>query len=182
MSNSPLTAYTRLSPNHSGKRTHAIDRISPHCVAGQLTAEGICACFVSPSRQASCNYGIGRDGKIAICVDEGNRSWCTSSAENDQRAVTIEVASEASEPYEITPAAYESLIALMTDICRRHGKRKILWIADKKRALAYNPAPGEMLITVHRWFAHKSCPGTFIFERLPAIADEVNRRLGATRQ
>ena len=92
--NSSLVSYTKLSPNHSGQRTHSIDRITPHCVVGQLTAESICGCFTSPSREASCNYGIGKDGKIALCVEEKNRSWCSSSSANDQRAVTIECASD----------------------------------------------------------------------------------------
>ena len=43
--NSPLVVYTKLSPNHSGQRTHSIDRITPHCVVGQLSAESICGCF-----------------------------------------------------------------------------------------------------------------------------------------
>lgn len=88
MSNSRLVAYTKLSPNHSGRRTHSIDRITPHCVVGQLSAESICACFPA-GRDASCNYGIGTDGRIALCVEEKNRSWCSSSNANDQRAVTI---------------------------------------------------------------------------------------------
>jgi hypothetical protein len=83
MSNSSLVSYTKLSPNHSGKRTHSIDRISPHCVVGQLSAESIAGCFTDSSRQASCNYGIGFDGRVCLVVDEANRSWCTSSAAND---------------------------------------------------------------------------------------------------
>ena len=86
-----MVSYTRLSPNHSGQRTHSIDRITPHCVVGQLSAESICGCFTSPPRQASCNYGIGMDGKVSLCVEEKNRSWCSSSNANDQRAVTIDV-------------------------------------------------------------------------------------------
>ena len=79
--NSSLVSYTKLSPNHSGHRTHSIDRITPHCVVGQLSCESICGCFASPSRQASCNYGIGKDGRISLCVEEKNRSWCSSSNE-----------------------------------------------------------------------------------------------------
>lgn len=37
--NSSLISYTQLSPNHSGQRTHSIDRITPHCVVGQLSAK-----------------------------------------------------------------------------------------------------------------------------------------------
>ena len=94
MSNSSLISYTKLSPNHSGKRTKKIDTVTIHCMAGQLSVESCGALFAKSSRQASSNYGIGPDGRIALYVDEGNRSWCTSSNANDQRAVTIEVASE----------------------------------------------------------------------------------------
>ena len=99
--NSPLVTYTRLSPNHSGLRTHAIDRITIHCVVGQLTVEELGEIFVPVARQASSNYGVGRDGRIAMYVEEKNRSWCSSSAENDQRAVTIEVASDTEHPYAV---------------------------------------------------------------------------------
>ncbi len=102
--NSPLVVYTKLSPNHSGQRTHSIDRITPHCVVGQLSAESICGCFTSTSRQASCNYGIGTDGRVSLCVEEKNRSWCSSSNANDQRAVTIECASDMNEPYAMNSA------------------------------------------------------------------------------
>ena len=104
--NSPLVVYTKLSPNHSGQRTHSIDRITPHCVVGQLSAESICGCFTSPTRQASCNYGIGTDGRVSLCVEEKNRSWCSSSNSNDQRAVTIECASDMNEPYAMNSAVY----------------------------------------------------------------------------
>ena len=73
MANSPLVTYTGLSPNHSGKRTHTIDRITPHAVVGQLSVERICDCFKDSSRQASCHYCIGADGRIGLCVDEQNR-------------------------------------------------------------------------------------------------------------
>ena len=157
-SNSPLVCYTGLSPNHSGQRTHSIDRITPHCVVGQLSCETICACFPQ-GRNASCNYGIGSDGRISLCVEEKNRSWCSSSNANDQRAVTIECASDKTEPYAMTDAVYQSLIKLCVDICKRNGKTKLLWFGDKDKSLNYEPASDEMVITVHRWFANKSCPG-----------------------
>ena len=148
--NSSLVAYTKLSPNHSGQRTHGIDRITPHCVVGQLSCESICGCFTSPSREASCNYGIGTDGRISLCVEEKNRSWCSSSSANDQRAITIECASDRTEPYAMNGNVYASLINLCTDICRRYDKKKLLWFADKNKSLNYNPAPDEMVLTVHR--------------------------------
>ena len=176
--NSSLASYTKLSPNHSGQRTHSIDRITPHCMVGQLTCESICGCFTSPSRQASCNYGIGTDGHISLCVEEKNRSWCSSSNANDQRSITIECASDMSEPYAMNDKVYASLISLCTDICKRNGKKKLLWFGDKDRTLNYAPKPNEMVITVHRWFANKSCPGNWLYARLGDLATKVTANLG----
>ena len=178
--NSPLVVYTRLSPNHSGQRTHSIDRITPHCVVGQLSAESICGCFTSTSRQASCNYGIGTDGRVSLCVEEKNRSWCSSSNANDQRAVTIECASDKSEPYAMNSAVYNSLIKLCIDICQRNGKKKLLWMEDKNKTLDYAPAADEMVLTVHRWFANKSCPGNWLYARLGDLAAKVTAALGGS--
>ena len=178
--NSSLVAYTKLSPNHSGQRTHSIDRITPHCVVGQATAERICECFISPDRQASCNYGIGTDGRVSLCVEEKNRSWCSSSRENDQRAITIECASDTSAPYAMNSKVYESLVKLCTDICQRNGKKKLLWLADKTKTLNYAPKADEMVLTVHRWFANKSCPGDWMYARMGDLATKVTAALGGT--
>ena len=180
--NSSMVSYTRLSPNHSGQRTHSIDRITPHCVVGQLSAESICGCFTSPSRQASCNYGIGTDGKVSLCVEEKNRSWCSSSNANDQRAVTIECASDKTEPYVMNSRVYDSLIKLCTDVCRRNGKKKLLWLGDRNKTLNYTPKPDEMVLTVHRWFANKSCPGDWLYARLGDLAAKVTAALGSSSE
>lgn len=179
--NSPLVVYTGLSPNHSGQRTHSIDRITPHCVVGQLSAETICACFPA-GREASCNYGIGTDGRVSLCVEEKNRSWCSSSSANDQRAVTIECASDKTEPYAMNSAVYESLIKLCTDICKRNGKKKLLWFGDKEKSLNYAPKSDEMVLTVHRWFANKSCPGNWLYARLGDLAAKVTAALASSQQ
>lgn len=177
--NSPLVAYTKLSPNHSGQRTHSIDCITPHCVVGQLSAESICGCFTSKSKQASCNYGIGYDGRVSLCVEEKNRSWCSSSKANDQRAVTIECASDRKEPYAFNDKVYQSLIRLCADICKRNGKTKLLWLGSRDKTLSYQPKPDEMVLTVHRWFAKKSCPGDWLYSRLGDLAEKVNAALKA---
>ena len=176
MSNSPLVVYTKLSPNHSGQRTHSIDRITPHCVVGQLSCESIAGCFTAGS-EASCNYGIGTDGRISMIVEEKNRSWCSSSNANDQRSVTIECASDMSEPYAMNMKVYASLVKLCVDICKRNGKKKLLWFADKNKSLNYAPKADEMIITVHRWFANKSCPGNWLYARLGDLASEVTKQL-----
>ena len=177
MSNSPLVTYTKLSPNHSGQRTHSIDRITPHCVVLECSVETLGSIFLPTSRQASCNYGIGADGRVGMFVEEKNRSWCSSSASNDQRAVTIECASDATEPYAMQDAVYQSLIKLCVDICKRGGKTKLLWLGDKAKTLSYSPAPDEMVLTVHRWFANKSCPGDWLYSRLGALAETVTEHL-----
>ena len=178
--NSPMVAYTKLSPNHSGQRTHCIDRITPHCVVGQCTAEGLGEWFEKTSTQASSNYGIDKNGRVGMYVEEKNRSWCTSSNANDQRAVTIECASGTTEPYEMYDVVYQTLIKLCTDICKRNGKKKLLWLKDKDKTLNYTPAADEMIITVHRWFANKSCPGEWLFSRLGDLANKVTAALGET--
>ena len=180
--NSGMVDYTRLSPNHSGQRTHAIDRISPHCVVGQCTAEGLGDWFAKSSTQASSNYGIDRNGRVGLYVEEKNRSWCTSSNANDQRAVTIECARDTKEPYTMNSSVYATLIKLCTDICRRNGKTKLLWLEDKHKSLAYDPAADEMVITVHRWFANKSCPGNWLYSRLGDLASKVTAALGSTTE
>lgn len=175
--NSSLVAYTKLSPNHSGQRTMKIDRITPHCVVGQCTAEGLGDWFYKSSTQASSNYGIDKDGRVGLYVEEKNRSWCTSSNENDQRAVTIECASGKMEPYAMNEVVYDRLIDLCVDICQRNGKKKLLWFGDKQKSLSYQPKEDEMLITVHRWFANKSCPGNWLHARLGDLAAKVTARL-----
>ena len=178
-SNSSLVAYTLLSPNHSGLRTERIDRISPHCVVGQCTAEGLGDWFHKSSTKASSNYGIDKNGRIGLYVEEKNRSWCTSSNANDQRAVTIECASDKEEPYAMHQVVYDRLVDLCEDICRRNGKKKLLWFGDKNKSLNYQPKADEMLITVHRWFANKSCPGDWLYARLGDLAAKVTSRLGS---
>ena len=176
--NSPLVVYTKLSPNQSGTRTHAIDRITPHCVVGQCSAESLGALFADPNRQASSNYGVDKDGRVGMYCPESNRSWCTSNRDNDQRAITVECASDTKHPYTMYDAVYAALVELCTDVCRRNGKTKLLWFGDKEKSLAYEPAADEMLITVHRWFANKSCPGDWLYSRLGDLASSVTTALG----
>lgn len=178
MSNSKYVNYTKLSPNHSGRRTHSIDRITPHCVVGQCSVETLGRIFQNTACDASCNYGIGYDGRVLLCVDEGNRSWCSSSNANDQRAVTIECASDSYAPYAMNSTVYSKLVALCTDICRRNGKKKLIWFGSESKTLNYTPKSDEMIITVHRWFANKSCPGDWLYNRLGDLASTVTKNLG----
>lgn len=185
MNNSNLVSYTKLSPFNSGKRTHSIDRITPHCVVGQCAIETLGTLFSQSGRNASSNYGIGADGRIGMFVEEDSVSWCSGGTllketiPNDQRAVTIECASDLTSPWAFKPIVYEKLIELCIDICKRNGKTKLLWIPDRTTALAYQPKSDEMLLTVHRWFANKACPGDWLMERMDDLAEKVTSALSS---
>ena len=177
MSNSSLVSYTKISPNRTSPRNHKIDTISIHCAVGQFTAKEILnlSHFVKhdPQRGASCNYAVGCDGSIGLGVEEKDRSWCTSSRSNDNRAITIEVASGMKHPYEVTDKAYKALIDLLVDICKRNKIKELKWKADKSLI----GQPDKQNMTVHRWFAAKDCPGEYLYERHGQIAKEVNKKL-----
>lgn len=171
--NSPLVSYTQISPNKTSPRNHEIDTITIHCVVGQCSVERLGEIFAPESRKASSNYGIGSDGRIGMYVEEKDRSWCSSNRANDNRAITIECASDTEHPYAINDAVYKSLIDLCADICKRNNIKELKWKADKSLI----GQPDKQNMTVHRWFANKSCPGDYIYSRLGQIADEVNERL-----
>ena len=192
--NSSLATVKMISPNRTPDRNHAIDTITIHCFVGQVTAKRGCEVFQPSSKGASCNYVVGYDGSIGLCVEEKDRSWCTggykkvnganvpirvngiSGSSNDYQAVTIEVACDAANPYAITEKAMAALIELCADICRRNGIKKLLWSGDKN--LVGNPS--KQNLTVHRWFANKACPGDYIYQRLGDIATKVNAKLGSS--
>ncbi len=189
-SNSPLATVTMISPNRTPNRNHSIDTITIHCFVGQVTAKRGCEVFQPSSKQASCNYVVGYDGSIGLCVEEKDRSWCTggydkngnpirvngiSGKSNDYQAVTIEVACESKHPYAITEKAMATLIELCADICRRNGIKQLLWFGNKDLV----GQPSKQNMTVHRWFANKACPGDYIYQRLGDIAAKVNAKLGA---
>lgn len=170
---SPLTDKIRESGDNSGNRWYSITRITPHCWVGQVSVENGLDYFATTSRQVSSNYIIGSDGRVGGCVREEWRAWTSSSRDNDNRAVTIECASDASSPYAFRPAVYDKLIKLCADICQRYGKKKLIWISDKDTALDYDPDDDEMLLTVHRWFADTDCPGSWLMSRMGDLADQV---------
>lgn len=178
--NSSLVEYTKLSPSNSGRRHHAVDRITPHCVVGQVSAESLGDWFEKESTQASSNYGIDKDGRVGMYVEEANRAWTTSSEANDTRAITIECASDIEAPNAFRPAVYARLIDLCVDICERYGKKKLIWIPDRGKALSYQQKEDEMLLTVHRWFSNTSCPGEWLMARMDDLATQVTARLSGS--
>lgn len=177
MSNSKLISYTKISPNRTSPRNHKIDTVTIHCVVGQCSVETLGNIFAPTSRQASCNYGIGADGRIGMYCEEKDRSWCSSNAANDNRAITIEVASDTKHPYAVNAKAYAALIDLLVDICKRNGIPRLVWSTSKADRVNHKNGCN---MTVHRDYANKSCPGEYLYSRHAQIASEVNKRLGST--
>ena len=195
--NSPLVTYTKLTKNKTSSRKHTIDTITIHCICAQWTAKQGCDYFyeqgvlynqfyIDPStgekkrkgRACSSNYVVGKDGSIGLCVEEKNRSWCTSSASNDHRAVTIEVASDTKHPYKVTSEAYNALIKLVADICERNHIKELKWKGDKNLIGEID----KQNMTVHMWFANKECPGKYLLDRHSDIAEKVNKLLNPSSE
>ena len=169
MSNSSLVNYTNLSPNHNNGRNHIIDKITLHHMAGNITIETCGNMFANPARECSSNYGIGTDGRIGLYCNEEDRSWCSSSPSNDNRAITIEIANDGRAPdWHISDKALASTIELCVDICKRNNIPKLNFTGDVNGNL-----------TMHCYFAATACPGPYLKSKFGYIADKVNKRLNS---
>lgn len=167
MSNSNLVNYTLISPN-SNPRKKKISKITIHHAAGKVSVETLGRVFASPEREASANYGVDSDGRVGLYVEEHNRSWASSNADNDHMAVTIEVANdEIGGNWHVSDKALAKLIDLCVDICQRNGIARLNYTGDKTGNL-----------TMHKWFVATVCPGPYLESKFPYIAEQVNKRLG----
>lgn len=169
--NSPLIDYVYLSPNADFPRADGIKKITIHHMAEELTLERLGRVFGNRDRQASSNYAVDTDGRVALYVEERDRAWTSSSRENDHQAVTIEVANDKiGGDWHVSDAAYEALIELCVDICRRNGIQKLVYTGD-----------AEGNLTIHQFFNENTeCPGPYLTGKMPEIAREVTRRLEET--
>lgn len=189
--NSSLVTYKNLTADRTAPRNHKIDTITIHCYVGQVTAKEGCDYFAKTDRKVSSNYVVGYDGSIGLSVEEQNRAWTSggkdkngnpirvngiSGSTNDHRAVTIEVACDTKHPYAVTEKAMKALIELVADICKRNDIKKLLWKGDKSLVGKVD----QQNMTVHRWFSNTACPGDYLYNKHSYIADEVNKKLGAT--
>ena len=191
MANHAPVDVIKISPNRGntidGKRyynrTSNVCRITPHHAAGVLSVENMLDWFSKESTQASCNYVVGNDGRRGLCCEENVRPWTSSSRDNDNKAITVEVVNAATGGvWPISYKAFDSLVALCVDICKRYGKKRLLWIPDKDRALAYEPKSDEMLLTMHKWFANTNCPGEYLGSRFPELAERVTNELNKSEE
>lgn len=166
MSNSPLVNYKRISPHRTSPRNHRIDKITIHHAAGKVSVEGLGSTF--QTRKASANYGIGTDCRVGMYVEEKDRSWASSNATNDHRAVTIEVANSAvNNNWPVSDNVVDKLIDLCVDICQRNGIQELNYTGNKNGNL-----------TMHCFFVATTCPGPYLKSKFPYIAEQVNKRLG----
>ena len=165
--NSPLVSYTRISPNKNSPRNNTIQAIVVHHMAGIMTLEQFGDLVANPAREMSANYAIGNDGRIGLFCEEKDRSWCSSSREVDNRAITIEVSNDVyGEPWSISNAAYASLIKLCVDICKRNGIKRLEY---------KNNLNGTLLR--HCDIVATQCPGTWIKNHTRELCDKVNAQL-----
>lgn len=176
-----MTISDYITPTNYTARTDEIDRLTVHCVVGQLPALQVAKMF-TPERKASANYIIGKDGEVVRNVPEEFRAWTSGTGNkkgsNDMRAITIEVASDTMNPYAFNDKAYNTLVELAVDICKRRNK-KLLYIPDKNKALAYQTKPDELLLTFHRWFQAVECPGSWFIMKAPEFVNTVNSKLNS---
>ena len=166
MTMSSLVSYTAISPNTSGLRSNPVSKITVHHMAGNLSVETCGEVFAPPSRQASSNYGIGSDGRVACYLEEEYHPWTSSSWWNDDRAITIEVANTTEGvrdgTWSVSDAAWESLVALCADICGRYGF-ELAFTGDQYGSL-----------TRHNFYAPTNCPGPYIEARTGELVERVN--------
>lgn len=172
--------YENITTNKTSPRNHKIDRFTPHCIVGLWSAKQGADYFTNKNIKASANYIIGKDGDVAISVKEEDRAWTSSSRDNDNRAITVECASDTKSPYKFPDKTYLKLIDLCVDVCKRYNKSKLVYIEDKEKAIKYEPKDYEMQLTLHRFFANKACPGDWFVSMIPHFINQVNLKLGGS--
>lgn len=168
--NSSLVTYTKISPFKNSPRNQPISKITIHHMAGVASLETFGSIVTRPGRNMSANYAIDKDARVGLFCDEQDRSWCSSSSWNDNRAITIEVSnSSTGGDWPISDKVYAKLIDLCVDICKRNGIPKLTYTGDKEGSL-----------TFHSFYYQTACPGPYIKARAQEICDKVNTRLTVT--
>ncbi|MEY8338269.1 peptidoglycan recognition family protein [Lachnospiraceae bacterium 62-35] len=166
--NSSLISYIYLSPNADFPRKDKIKKLTIHHMAGNLSLEEVGKTFSQRDRRASSNYAIDSTGRVALYVEESNRAWTSRSRKNDNQAVTIEVANdELGGNWHVSDEAYETLIILCADVCRRNDITELRFTGD-----------AEGNLTLHKMFySGTECPGPYLEGRMEEIAAAVNQLL-----
>lgn len=162
---SQLAEVTIPSPNRYAPRAYPVTRVTVHHMAGDLSVESCGAIFASASRGASSNYGIDSYGRIGCYVEEEDAAWTSSSYDNDNRAITIEVADEDTANWVPSQAAYQATVELCADICTRYGIEPT-YTGDTSGSF-----------TEHMMFAATGCPGPWWHAHMGQFVQDVKNRM-----
>lgn len=187
---SELAKFECVSPNCNKPRTGKIRRLTPHCVAGNLSIEttlGLSKFMTyNPTNGSSTGYAIGTDGRIGLGVEETNRAWTSSSPVNDHEAITFEIANNGGEPdWRMSDAAINAWLDLSVDIAKFYGYKKVnyqpkpanITFAQTETWIKTWSKADEMIVTLHNWFSAKACPGPYFMRQIPWLVGEMNKRL-----
>lgn len=163
MANSPLAKekYLAYSGNYTKGRSKKITEICIHHMAGVLTAKQCGAIFQRKGRKGSSNYGIGKNGEIAVYVNESDTAWCNSNWESNCRSVSIETSnSKNGGDWLVSDKVLNSLIKLVADIAKRNNMGKL--VKGKN-------------VTWHSMYVATNCPGKYLMSKFDYIVAEANK-------
>ena len=152
-------------PAHSnnytvGRSGRNIEMIAIHHMAGILTAEQCGKIFQNASRKASSHYGIGKDGKIALYVDEANTAYTNSNWDSNCKSVTIETSNcKLGGDYPVSDVVLNKLIELVADIAKRNNLGKLV--------------KGKNVVW-HRMYVATTCPGDYLLSKMDYIIEKAN--------
>lgn len=143
-----------------GRSGRNIEMIAIHHMAGILTAEQCGKIFQNANRKASSHYGIGKDGKIALYVDEANTAYTNSNWDSNCKSVTIETSNcKLGGDYPVSEVVLNKLIELVADIAKRNNLGKLV--------------KGKNVVW-HRMYAATSCPGDYLLSKMDYIIEKAN--------
>lgn len=162
LADSELVSKCMWTSSYSEVKNKVNRRITPHHMAGMLTPQILFN--IMQQGNSSANYGIFSDGTVVQYVKEFRRAWTSSSAENDNQAVTIEVENNTLGPeWRVSDTALNTLIRLMADIAQRNNI-SIRYTGDTTGT-----------VTLHKWFAATACPGPYLEGLMPEIAERASK-------
>lgn len=135
--------------------------IAIHHMAGILTAKQCGTIFQNANRQASANYGIGKDADVGLYVDEANTSWCNTNWDSNCKSVTIEVSNcEVGGNWKVSDKVLNKLIELVADIAKRNKLGKLV--------------KGKNVVW-HSMYIATTCPGKYLLSKMDYIIEQANK-------
>lgn len=146
--------YINVSAKSNPRGNYKIAKLTPHYMAGNMSADACARYHAQAGVEASANYYIGSDGQIVCGVPEERRAWTSASYDNDVQAITFECANLDNSTGILSDKCYKALVELCADICKRYGINP-----------HFNGGPSGT-ITYHKMFASTSCPGPWLQQKI----------------